>query len=431
MKTSTFIIALAIYSMAVLPGHSSELTNNGAPKFDFDAVNTASDNFNLSHLDIYVRVNYDELQFLKLDAGFKASYEIIVTILDKSGRPIDARDAREEILTEEVNDIQSIRKFKLNQFSFDLPPAKYEIVLSLQDLETLKVATRKQEMTLKKYPDNDFLVSDILYLDYVSKDPDGNLKFTPKVSGFKMYDSRLYAYFEVYNVPDSDSVFVRYEVIDPKNGKLVDKEQHEYWLKSGGRVTKSFLEIADSGLPHGRYTTRIKVQHANDTVSLERPFEWFWEGLPSSFSNLDEAIDALAYIITKKELADLRAVPADEKHKAYLEFWEKHDPTPGTSENEFRVDYYNRIAYANDNFFSHRQPGWKTDMGWAYVLLGPPDSIERNPFNQRFATAPGRTIKAYEIWTYYRYSRQLVFIDELGFGEYRLDNPDVLYDIIK
>ncbi len=100
MKTSTFIIALAIYSMAVLPGHASELTNNGAPKFDFDAVNKASDNFNLSHLDIYVRVNYDELQFLKLDAGFKASYEIIVTILVKSGRPIDARDAREEILTE-------------------------------------------------------------------------------------------------------------------------------------------------------------------------------------------------------------------------------------------------------------------------------------------------------------------------------------------
>ncbi len=431
MKTSKLIIALIIFSVAALPISASELKTEDHPKFDFDAVNTASDNFNLSHLDIYVRVNFDELQFLKSDDGFRASYEIIVSILDKSGHPIDVKDAREEILTEEVNDIQSIRKFKLNKFSFDLPPAKYEIVLSLQDLETQKVTNRKQDITLKKYPKSDFLASDILYLDYVSEDADGNLKFNPKVSGSKLPDSRLYAYFEVYNIPDSDSVFVSIEIVNPKNGKSLQQESHEYWLRSGGRVTKSYLEVADSRLPHGRYTTRIQVKHDNDTVSLERPFEWYWEGLPSSFSNLDEAIDALAYIVSKEELQKLQAVSMAEKHQAYLKFWEKHDPTPGTSENEFRMDYYERIAYANDNFFGHRKPGWKTDMGWAYVLLGPPDSIERNPFNQKFATLPGRTIKALEVWTYYRYSRQLIFIDELGFGEYRLDNPVTLYDMIK
>jgi len=44
---------------------------------------------------------------------------------------------------------------------------------------------------------------------------------------------------------------------------------------------------------------------------------------------------------------------------------------------------------------------------------------------------PGRTIKGFEVWTYYRYNRQLFFVDENGFGEYRLDNPDALYEMLK
>ena len=116
---------------------------------------------------------------------------------------------------------------------------------------------------------------------------------------------------------------------------------------------------------------------------------------------------------------------------AYLEFWEKRDPTPGTSQNELQREYYDRVKYANENFYGYRKPGWKTDMGWAYVKLGAPDSIDRNPFNQRFAEMPGRTIKGFEVWTYYRYNRQLFFVDENGFGEYRLDNPDALYEMLK
>ncbi len=410
---------------------ASAIATNDAPLFNFDAINLASENLDLSRLDLYVKIHYDELQFTKQEDGFHAKYEIIVAILDESGKPVDVKDLREEIATQDVSDIKSTRKFKLSQLSFDLPPAKYEMALSLQDLETQGLTNHKQEIALRDYHGPDLTASDVLLLDHLSQDPEGNYTFTPKVSGQKLGDSRLFAYFEVYNVPESDSVYVRSEIFNPKDGKVVDSESKEVWVKSKGRVTKNYLEIASSSLPHGSYAARLKVEHnKKEALSLERAFDWFWEGLPSSFASLDEAIDALSYIAGKDEIEKIKKTPGDQKHVAYLKFWEKRDPTPGTSDNEYRNEYYNRIKVANETFFGYRKPGWKTDMGWVYVKLGPADSIERNAFNQNFAHLQGRTVKSYEIWNYYRFSRNFLFVDENGFGEYRLDNPDELYDII-
>jgi GWxTD domain-containing protein len=408
---------------------ASERVSSGTPKFDLDIINTTSSNLNLSHLDIYVKINYDDLQFIKADTMFRARYEVTVTMLDKSGKPMDVKEAREEINTNNVNDIQSIRKSRISTLSFDLPPAKYEIAMGVHDFETEEVVNYKREVTLENYHEDDLKISDILYVDAISKEADGELKFTPKVSGEKLNNSVLYAYFEVYNVPESDSIRVEYEV-KPKDDKKKVAEPKEVWLRSEGPVTKSYVKIADDVLPHGRYTARFHFEHAKDSETSERDFGWFWEGLPTSFSNLDEAIEALAYLVQKPALEKLKSTPDEKKHVAYLEFWHQHDPTPGTSVNEFRRDYYDRIKFANESFYGYRKPGWKTDMGWAYVKLGPPDSIDRNPYNLQLS-GPGRSVKAYEVWGYYRHNRSLIFVDENGYGEFRLDNPEDLYDIMR
>jgi GWxTD domain-containing protein len=206
-----------------------------------------------------------------------------------------------------------------------------------------------------------------------------------------------------------------------------------YWLKSDGRVTKNCIEIAGETLPPGHFATRVQLAHHEDILTLERPFDWYWEGVPKIFSNIDEAIDAMAYIASKEEIKKLKKMAEPERHAEYLKFWEKRDPTPGTAENELRLEYYGRINFANEHFYGYKKSGWKTDMGWAYVKLGSPDSIDRDPFSQRMITSfgRGRAIKALEVWSYYSYNRQLIFVDENGLGEYRLDNPETLYEIIR
>ena len=71
--------------------------------------------------------------------------------------------------------------------------------------------------------------------------------------------------------------------------------------------------------------------------------------------------------------------------------------------------------YVNEHF-SGWEPGWETDRGMIYILFGPPDEIQRtNP------AAGNSTV--YQIWNYLKVSKQFVFRDQNGFGDYRLDTP--------
>ncbi|CUS97606.1 GWxTD domain-containing protein [Candidatus Kryptonium thompsonii] len=77
-------------------------------------------------------------------------------------------------------------------------------------------------------------------------------------------------------------------------------------------------------------------------------------------------------------------------------------------------EYYSRVKYANEHF-GHYLEGWKTDMGMVYIIFGPPSSVDRHPFDIN--------AKPYEIWYYYEINRRFIFLDETGFGDYRLITP--------
>ena len=112
----------------------------------------------------------------------------------------------------------------------------------------------------------------------------------------------------------------------------------------------------------------------------------------------------------------------DEEREHFIEnFWLRRDPTPGTPENEFRTEHYERIAYANRRF-GWDQPGWATDRGRILILLGKPDEIESHP---RSSTSAGNPNYPYEMWGYQYIdglgrNATFTFIDPAGTGEYRL-----------
>ncbi len=65
-------------------------------------------------------------------------------------------------------------------------------------------------------------------------------------------------------------------------------------------------------------------------------------------------------------------MPPSERKNFREEFWKRRDLDPSTEENEFKMEYFNRIEKANDLFISEGRPGWLTDRGSIYILLGPP-----------------------------------------------------------
>jgi GWxTD domain-containing protein len=87
----------------------------------------------------------------------------------------------------------------------------------------------------------------------------------------------------------------------------------------------------------------------------------------------------VVYIIAEKEREVFLQLATDLEREAFIKaFWKQRDPNPSTPENEFQVEHYRRIAYAN-NWFGKDSPGpgWKTDQGRIYIQLGEPSSIDR------------------------------------------------------
>ncbi|HEU0184336.1 MAG TPA: GWxTD domain-containing protein [Blastocatellia bacterium] len=141
------------------------------------------------------------------------------------------------------------------------------------------------------------------------------------------------------------------------------------------------------------------------------------------------------WIITDEERKVFDALKTDDEREQFIEqFWYIRDPDPDTDVNEYREEYYQRIAYANEHFTSGI-PGWKTDRGRIYIMFGKADQIESHPSGgsyDRPAWEGGGTTSTYpfETW-WYRYIEgvgsdvEIEFVDPTGSGEYRIArSPD-------
>jgi GWxTD domain-containing protein len=138
----------------------------------------------------------------------------------------------------------------------------------------------------------------------------------------------------------------------------------------------------------------------------------------------------VAYIITKEEKRAFDALTTDEERENFIEnFWRRRDPNPDTEENEYREEYYERIAYANEHYASGI-PGWKTDRGRTYIAWGKPDSVESHPSGgsydrPSYEGGGSTTTYPFEIW-FYRHldgvgdGLEIEFVDPTGSGEYRI-----------
>ena len=85
------------------------------------------------------------------------------------------------------------------------------------------------------------------------------------------------------------------------------------------------------------------------------------------------------YIISKDEDRAYKALKTEQERATFIDiFWKRRDPTPKTEHNEFKLRFRDRALDANQLYGETAMPGWKTDMGKVYILVGPPDEMVRD-----------------------------------------------------
>ena len=100
------------------------------------------------------------------------------------------------------------------------------------------------------------------------------------------------------------------------------------------------------------------------------------------------------YLMTKDEDDLFRRLKTDDERTGFIQrFWARRDPDSSTPDNEYRTLFYHRVEEVAQLFATEStKPGWKTDRGKMFIMLGPPDEIDFGPN----PTSPPEVI----IWTY-------------------------------
>ena len=166
--------------------------------------------------------------------------------------------------------------------------------------------------------------------------------------------------------------------------------------------------------------------------------------LAASLTGADERVDRLpeehrvwleeevVYIVTEVEREVFLGLEGFEEREHFIDaFWQRRDPAPATKENEFRIEHYERLDYAN-RFLGRDapRPGWQTDRGRHWIILGKPR--QREQFDGR------NEVVSTDLWIYQGDTRMglpprfnLLFFKKQDVGEYELyhpwaDGPDAL-----
>ncbi|HXV59667.1 MAG TPA: GWxTD domain-containing protein [Vicinamibacteria bacterium] len=142
--------------------------------------------------------------------------------------------------------------------------------------------------------------------------------------------------------------------------------------------------------------------------------------LPEKYKKwLDEEV---VYIISPREREAFERLQSVQEREAFIEaFWRRRDPDLLTPVNEFREEHYRRFDYANRELGRESAvPGWMTDRGKIYIILGEPQDRET------FLAVPG--LYPVELWSYLTERDKalpplyLLFFQEGFAGPYRLFN---------
>lgn len=378
-----------------------------------------------SRIDTYTRVPVSKLSFINSINGFTAGYEVKldITQLSDEGRIrnlVQSKIWQSKMTVDTYAETQMDAEFDVTTQTLETAPGRYIFEYSLTDDNSSQSYYREYDVFVRDLS-GPVAVSDITLLESFD---DENFTIVPKVGGRVLSnEGGFQVFYEVYADQGKDVVITQQvERARPdaatatSTDELVYSKEDIVTLEKGR--TQYLVTMPVTELEVGSYRLAVDVESLDGRplASVFRRVEVAWSGLYDHIENIDQAIAQLEYIAKKRDLKFIESAPNGvERQQRFTQFWERRDPTPGTSRNERMEEYYYRIAAANRQYSASIMDGWKTDRGFVLVRFGEPDHVQHKPYS--FGYEP------YEVWVYERIGRQFIFVDETGFGDYQLLVP--------
>lgn len=240
------------------------------PKFYHDFLNFNSPDSGKTRVDAFIQVPYNQVQFVKSDKGFTASYTVTVSIFNENkDKLIVEKVWNEEVNEKDFEQTNSKNNYNLSFKSFYLPPGKYTIRSAIDDKESQKEYSTEEPFTVRTL-EGKISLSDVILISKISNTGDAK-KILPNVSGnVATQKDGVPIFFEAYSKAPDD-VKLQY-IISNADHDIIFQNSESKHLDSG--KTQIFNTIKDSTISLGNYLLTITVLDKDDAViaSTNKPF---------------------------------------------------------------------------------------------------------------------------------------------------------------
>lgn len=371
-------------------------------------------------VDLYVAVPFAAVEFDRAADRYLGSYQATLRVDDSTSTALDTTVVRSLQTSSYARSSGAEPSYDLYQFRVPVRPGRWRATLEFLDLRSGRSETRIRAVEAVDPPPGRLSLSSLMLVRRIREDSSGYV-ISPLLSEnvSSAGPDGYFLFFEAYNNLGSEAFLLDVLYRDAPDAQAVGTQRFERRLPRGR--SQQWLHLRSDGLPRGEYVVEVRARSATDTTAVHaasmRTVAFFGDAsnLPISDSELDAKIPLLQYVATQVQIDRIVSAPTYvERRRAYSEFWSALDPTPRTPENEAMEEYFERIREANERYRGVSE-GWLTDMGRVHVIYGRPDRVETDPFR-----TDGRQTQT---WHYYGRIRQFVFIDDSGFGDFRLLTP--------
>jgi GWxTD domain-containing protein len=198
----------------------------------------------------------------------------------------------------------------------------------------------------------------------------------------------------------------------PLSVTVFDENGTEVWSGEvplqGARPATAVIALGPDRLPVGKLRLVARTAGDSSTAPALVSFSDQW-----AITNFDDVLSLLRHFGQDRAVERLRNAPEPERPVLWREFLRATDPNPSSPENEALEAYFRRVLAANERFQEGGEAGWLSDRGEVYITIGEPDEVFDLSSDLQ---GPRRIIR----WNYFSHRLTLDFVDDTGFGRFRL-----------
>lgn len=351
---------------------------------------------------IGVSLENQNLSFQREGDVFLARYRVELSAQPAEGGPAVVLGSDQSVRVASFQETQRSEESVLFQEGLTLAPGAWKIAVQLGDPAPGRNSRAEARYTVPRFAPGSYSAPYLVYQVRGRETRGTPISVILNPRGTLAYggDTAM-AFVEAYGLPGPRVVPIRLTIgLD----SLVLEDSLRF--AGGKEVESAVLRFAPDSLPLGEL--RLVVGSGADSTSTRAliSFSSSWV-----VTNFDDMLNLLRYFPPSRALDSLRKAPAAERGRLWQEFWRASDPNPATTGNEALDQYFRRVAVANLRFRDEGVLGWRTDRGEVFIRLGEPDEVfDASPQSE------GRLIR----WGYTQFQLALYFIDETGFGRFRL-----------